>query len=288
MDLVPAGALGAGALSLGLGLDLFTAFWIGMLHGITPDEHTWPITFSYSVGSYSRKGGMRAGFLFSATFAVQRALACELAYFALLDFIHHPRWNFYIYIIVGAVMAASGWYTLRRGRVPHLFHGAAGDAADPKPIPGYMPLVHGFIAGWGTGGFALILYTVLAPATGSPYLAFLPGLLFGLGTMVAQMLLGWAFGAWMARRRLPDAARAYVAHRVAGRTLAGGGLAFVLVGAAGLADPAIGAWGIATGLNIPNLSHVDVGFFLAVVVLFSVAAYAFISALREIRAAGEC
>jgi len=41
-----------------------------MLHGITPDEHTWPITFSYAVGEYSTRGGMKAGFLFSLGFTI--------------------------------------------------------------------------------------------------------------------------------------------------------------------------------------------------------------------------
>lgn len=36
---------------------LITAILLEMVHGITPDEHTWPITFSYSVGSYSSRGG---------------------------------------------------------------------------------------------------------------------------------------------------------------------------------------------------------------------------------------
>lgn len=277
----------AGALHLGLGLDLFAAFWLGVVHGITPDEHTWPITFSYSVGSYSRKGGMRAGFLFSATFALQRAIACELAYFALLGFVRHARWNFAVYMVVGAVMAASGLYALRRGHVPHLFgaHARTGDrgAQGPRSLPAYMPLVHGFIAGWGAGGFALVLYGVLAPGTGSPYLAFLPGLAFGLGTMVAQMTLGGLFGAWMARRRLPPEAAAYVARRVAGETLAGGGAAFLAAGVVGLFHPQIAAWGIATGIRVPNLAHVDLAFVLAVGVLFSVAAVAFIRALRAVR-----
>ncbi|HVB64913.1 MAG TPA: DUF2946 family protein, partial [Nitrolancea sp.] len=38
---------------ISLGIDLLTALLLGMLHGVTPDEHTWPITFSYAVGSYS-------------------------------------------------------------------------------------------------------------------------------------------------------------------------------------------------------------------------------------------
>jgi len=59
-------------------LALVTALLLGLVHGVTPDEHTWPITFSYSVGSYSSKGGRRVGFLFSLAFTLQRALASEL------------------------------------------------------------------------------------------------------------------------------------------------------------------------------------------------------------------
>jgi len=35
-----------------------------MVHGITPDEHTWPITFNYAIGSYSIRGGLKAGLCF--------------------------------------------------------------------------------------------------------------------------------------------------------------------------------------------------------------------------------
>jgi ABC-type nickel/cobalt efflux system permease component RcnA len=44
---------------------LVTAFLLGMVHGITPDEHTWPITFSYAVGGYSSRAGMRNALIFS-------------------------------------------------------------------------------------------------------------------------------------------------------------------------------------------------------------------------------
>jgi hypothetical protein len=32
-------------------------FVLGLLHGATPDEHTWPITFSYAVGSFTTSEG---------------------------------------------------------------------------------------------------------------------------------------------------------------------------------------------------------------------------------------
>ena len=47
---------------------LILSFLLGIVHGLTPDEHTWPITFSYAVGSYSTKKGMKAGLIFSSGF----------------------------------------------------------------------------------------------------------------------------------------------------------------------------------------------------------------------------
>src|SRR5438067_12992262 len=64
-----------------LTVDLLAAFLLGLVHGVTPDEHTWPITFSYAVGGYSTARGLRAGLLFSLAFAVQAAFASELAHF---------------------------------------------------------------------------------------------------------------------------------------------------------------------------------------------------------------
>ena len=49
-------------------------FGLGLLHGIVPDEHTWPITFAYSVGTTTGRGGIRAGAWFSLAFTAQRAM----------------------------------------------------------------------------------------------------------------------------------------------------------------------------------------------------------------------
>ncbi|MHB8253442.1 MAG: hypothetical protein ACYDEV_06995 [Acidiferrobacter sp.] len=276
-----------GLAGLSIGLALVTAFFLGLVHGVTPDEHTWPITFNYAIGSYSIRGGLKAGLLFSLTFTLQRALASELAYFAMADFLKGVQWNFAVYVVVGLVMMGSGLYILRSGRIPHLFHSHALDqesaVPEPGPLPSYMPLVHGFLAGWGTGAFAIIVYTVLAPAMRSPYLAFLPGLLFGLGTMVMQMLLGSLFGAWMARRKLDDRARIYVARKMSGRTLSAGGLCFALVGGLGLIDPNLVAISVPTGLHIHNLAHLDVGVFLVLTLLIPIAGYAFWKSVREAR-----
>lgn len=272
------------AAGLGPGIALVTAFFLGVIHGITPDEHTWPITFSYSIGSYSSRGGMRAGLMFSAAFTLQRAIASEIAYFAVTWLIVSERWNFALYIVVGMLMVLSGWYVVRRHRLLHLFHSHSLDHADePHALPNYMPLLHGFVAGWGTGAFALIVYTVLAPAMPGPAFGFLPGLLFGLGTMTMQILFGALVGAWMARRKLDSAARTRVARMVAGRTLLWGGCAFVALGIVGIVYPGLGVAGVQTGVRIHNLSHIGVGFVLAVLVPFGAGAYAMIRSLREVR-----
>ncbi len=50
---------------------LIYSFLFGLLHGILPDEHTWPITFSYAIAGWSGKEGMKAGLYFSAAFTLQ-------------------------------------------------------------------------------------------------------------------------------------------------------------------------------------------------------------------------
>jgi hypothetical protein len=251
---------------------LITAFLLGMVHGITPDEHTWPITFSYAIGSYSTWRGLRAGLLFSLAFTLQRALASELCYLGLARVLMVASLDYAVYIVVGAVMAISGVLMLRRGCTPfhvHLFwrrrYGAAalhtGECneetnptwlQDPRP---WMPLVHGFIAGWGFGAFALIVYTVLAPAMPSAAWGWVPGALFGVGTAVVQALAGALFG-WIASRHgLPQEAIRQIALTTASRTLTWGGVAFVLGGGFGLAFPHAAGVSISTGFHIHNLAH---------------------------------
>lgn len=250
---------------------------LGMVHGITPDEHTWPITFSYAIGSYSTKKGFRAGLLFSLAFTIQRAIASELAYLGLSSIYSYVNVNSYIYVVVGLLMLVAGLFIVQRKTVIHLdipfLHRHKQEETtkdfeailkDPRP---WMPAVHGFIAGWGFGAFALILYTVLAPATGSAAFAWVPGALFGIGTMVVQIIAGALFGHIARRRGLDDQAVRRVALKTAGNTLTWGGVAFVLGGLLGILAPKLANASIATGIKIQNLDSLGLSFIL---VIFSV------------------
>ena len=279
---------------LSVGTILLTAFLLGIVHGVTPDEHTWPITFSYAIGSYSTRRGLLSGIAFSGAFTVQRALACVLSYVALARWLQGERINAVVDLLVGIAMAAAGAYILRLGRPAHVhlpspfrrgrkdYQEPGADASDSvRSVRPWMAALHGFIAGWGVGAFAILLYTRLAPSMPGVATSWLPGVAFGLGTLLTQAAAGALFGWWMRRRHLPEQVISLVARRVAGTTLWWGGLAFAAAGLISFFAPQLVAWQVLTPLPVHNLDHLDVGFLLVVVVVLGVGGGSLVRALRE-------
>lgn len=268
---------------------IVVALLLGMIHGITPDEHTWPITFSYAIGSYSTKRGLRSGIIFSLAFTLQRAIASELAYLGLSRLYTFTALNNIVYIIVGILMAVAGFTIMRRKTIFHFelpflkahhIHSKQGNETwlkDPKP---WMPAVHGFVAGWGFGAFATIIYTVLAPATHSALWGWVPGAIFGLGTMVMQALAGALFGYIAVKRGLSAVAIRNVALKTASNTLTWGGIAFVIAGILGQAFPNATSRGINTGLHIHNLDSFGLAFLLVIICVVGIG---FVTLVTETR-----
>ncbi len=284
---------------------LIMSFILGIVHGITPDEHTWPITFSYAVGSGTVEGGAKAGLVFSAGFTLQRALMSEIAYFVFVGFMLNPFFSGVVYIIVGAAMVFAGSYILNKGIYPHwhwleeklgvisTLHSKDSEyhtrelehSANPvcceeggalKAAPTSMAFIHGIIAGFGFGAFALILFTSISPAMPSPWVAWLPGLLFGVGTMLTQVLIGSGLVVFLTRiKNLSKEGVNYVTRFMSGNTLYYGGALFSLAGILIILFPAIAGYGIKTPINIPNLDEIDLGFILviAVVAVIGVGSY---------------
>ncbi len=230
------------------------SFLFGLLHGILPDEHTWPITFSYAIGSASGRGGMKAALSFSAAFTLQRALVSELAYLALARFLFKPGMSGIVYILVGVAMSAAGAMVLRKNRYVHIHvlghcHEDVCDMEQNSRLftrrhqaheafapPARWTLVHGFIAGFGFGGFAVFVNTVAAPAMKSPWTGFLPGMVFGLGTMTMLVIIGGVFGfslRWV--RSLSENEISLIGAQTGGRTLFFGGILFGVAGIVSLA-----------------------------------------------------
>ncbi len=278
---------------------LVIAFLLGLVHGITPDEHTWPITFSYSVAGYSTKKGIKTGLAFSAAFTLQRAIASELAYFGLASFLTVSNVNYYVYIFVGLVMALSGYYVIKKGGSFHIhlpkqkldhkralyqdIEISSTHKIENFKEPGIiMPMVHGFIAGWGFGAFALIIYTVLAPGMPNAYLGWVPGALFGLGTAIVQMIFGGIFGKFAQRKGLSGDIIKQIALKTAYATLFYGGLLFVFAGSASIMFPSIGNFSFSTGVKVHNLDSIGVPIFLAI---FSVMGIGVTTLVKEIKRA---
>lgn len=286
---------------------LLTSYLLGVVHGITPDEHTWPITFSYAVGSYSTKKGMKAGLTFSGGFTLQRAILSELAFLALAGIFMSASMDGISYVVVGLGMAFAGIYIANKGHVAH-FHGMEKGLyrlfgihkhqdereekelthmsnpvidEEGKPIPLKLAFVHGLLAGFGFGAFALILYTVLAPAMPSPYLGFLPGLLFGVGTMTMQIILGAGFGSWLTRsKNLTAKGLQMVSRGITRYVLTYGGISFAVAGILLLLFPGLDSISIVTGIKIHNLDSLGLGFFLVITAVVVIGFIGYIKAIR--------
>jgi uncharacterized membrane protein YsdA (DUF1294 family) len=230
---------------------------------------------------------MKAGLFFSAAFTLQRALASQLAYFALAGFLMHSGEEEWLYIVVGFIMFVSGYFIRYRNKVLHLLpwfdKWLPSVPEEGQVVPVKLALIHGFVAGWGTGAFATIIYTVISPAMPFPWLGFLPGLLFGLGTMAMQILIGALFGRWMARQKLDHKAKAFVGRFVAGNTLLYGGILFALVGALGKWFPALTNWSVATGIPVHNLDSINIGLLLVIAVVGGAGGASFWHAIKKAR-----
>ncbi len=284
---------------------LLIGFILGLLHGATPDEHTWPITFSYSVGSYSSRGGAKSGLVFSGGFALQRAILTALGFLGLVEVYQRYNLDGPVFILVGAAMFVAGWYLLRGSdlHVPldaffekllgrffgdHTHH--ATRIAERRPVPegevrhvSYrMAAIHGFIAGWGVGGFATILIFILAPQMPNVWWAALVGGVFGLGTMVMQILTGALFARLARLGRLTLAQIQKVGERTAARTLYLGGLAFVLVGALVASFPWLSSYAVSTGNPIPNLASIGYSTVLIILVVGVIGGTSLWKAYREV------
>ncbi|MDE1821350.1 MAG: hypothetical protein KGJ23_15595 [Euryarchaeota archaeon] len=284
-----------------LGYLLAGCFALGMLHGVLPDEHTWPITFAYSVGTATGRGGIRSGAFFSAAFTLQRAAMSELVYFAVAAFlVTREALNGPVYFVVGLAMAIAG-YLILSGRVMHFHplmrlserdlkrHTAGGERHGAGKVPpgtpeGHVPahwaVIHGFISGFGvdTGLFTVFVYLTAVPFLanyGLWEIGWLPGALFGLGTFLVLMLVGFVFGGTLQIAKRFGTYRIAQFGRVVGaRVLLLGGIAFMVFGP-------LYFYGVGNWLS----AHLgwDPGTFIVVLVLVAIAAPVMFFTWHEVR-----
>ncbi|MBI3859465.1 MAG: hypothetical protein HY296_04405 [Thaumarchaeota archaeon] len=259
-------------------------FSLGILHGVVPDEHTWPITFSYSVGAASGRGGIISGSLFAASFTAQRSIMAQLVYFALFPFLaFSDALNGPVYVVVGGAMAAAGYLLLKR-RLPHwhpLMWASNRDLAKHEAevetsgrVPLHWCLIHGFIAGFGVdaGLFTTFVYLVAVPAMPGALLGFAPGAAFGAGTFAVLLSVGLVFGSSLQLAKKWGSKKIETFGSLVGaRSLYFGGLVFV-------------AAGVLYYLGFGALVPVDFGNLIVFLFMVAVIVPVMLKTWREVRA----
>ena len=134
-------------------------------------------------------------------------------------------------------------------------------------VPVRMAFVHGLVAGWGFGAYATIITFILAPQVPGLLYAPIPGLFFGLGTMMMQIIFGAIFANVARIKRLTEQQIRFIGRRTAGRTLFYGGFIFSIIGLLIVFFPVIDNWAISTGNPIPNLDSIGVATMLVLIVV---------------------
>lgn len=211
---------------------------------MVPDEHTWPITFSYSVGAATGRGGILSGAFFALAFTAQRAIMAQLVALALFPYlVYGNQLTGPVYALVGVAMAAAGYLILSK-KLPHwhpLMWASRHDLEKHEnelertgTVPLHWCLIHGFIAGFGVdlGLFTTFVYLVAVPSMPSALLGFLPGAAFGFGTLSVLVFIGLVFGGSLQLARRWGAQRIETFGSLVGaRSLLYGGLVFIVAGA---------------------------------------------------------
>ena len=147
-----------------------------------------------------------------------------------------------------------------------------------------MPAVHGLVAGWRFGAFAIVIYILPAPPStwrcgfGYPEPASV------LGPRSSKPRPNGLFGLIARRRGLSDTAIRLRALRTAGKALTWGGMAFMVGGRFGLAFSSLTGFSMTTGVHVHNLDHLGVALVLVVVSVVGVGA----SSLVRLAAPGQC
>ncbi|MCQ4366931.1 MAG: hypothetical protein NO114_04670 [Sulfolobales archaeon] len=155
-------------------------FIIGIVHGLKPDEHTWPITVSYGIMQRNVRGAMASTGVFAGALTLVWTSLSALTG-QLLSFFQDYDLDPIVDVIVGLTMIGVAAVFLVKDK---------GKAADKGDNPDYKLIwIHGLAAAFGGDFIVVLLLTVALSTLVSVNLTFLIGLLFGIGSWMAQSVV---------------------------------------------------------------------------------------------------
>jgi hypothetical protein len=176
---------------------------------------------------------------------------------------------------------------IQKKEMEHKLNPVMEEGKSLKPVPSKLAFAHGLIAGFGFGAFALILYTVIAPVMPNVWFGWIPGFLFGIGTMTMQVIFGSIFGAWLTKvKKLTIKGMQYLARYISSNVLYYGGLAFAVAGALILKFPQILSYGVITPIKVHNLHDLGVGFFIVIFVVVIIGIVSYIEGMKKVEKLG--
>jgi hypothetical protein len=155
-------------------------FIIGIVHGLKPDEHTWPITVSYGIMQRNVRGAMASTGVFAGALTLVWTSLSALTG-QLLSFFQDYDLDPIVDVIVGLTMIGVAAVFLFKDK---------GKATDKGDNPDYKLIwIHGLAAAFGGDFIVVLLLTVALSTLVSVNLTFLIGLLFGIGSWMAQSVV---------------------------------------------------------------------------------------------------
>jgi hypothetical protein len=153
---------------------------IGVIHGLKPDEHTWPITISYAMMQENLKKAMLSTAVFAGALTLVWASLSALAS-QVLPVLSGGTYDPLVDIVVGITMLGVAVYITAKEKRDGKGRGHVPAKADYKAI-----WVHGVAAAFGGDFFVVLFMTTVLYSLIPQGLGFAVGLLFGLGSWLAQ------------------------------------------------------------------------------------------------------
>lgn len=170
---------------------LLSIFVLGLIHGLTPDEHTWPVIFAYVLSQRKWTEGILAAIFFVLPATMVWGLIAGISGF-LGSVIWQKGYETHVQILLGALMIIFGFYIFRFLKFPHL-HREHTSRERFRTMNLLQLSVFGLILGIGPCLPVLMMYAFAAELHSS-FLGALSGILFGFGTMITLSFIAGITG----------------------------------------------------------------------------------------------
>ena len=163
-------------------------FVVGIIHGLKPDEHTWPITISYAMMQRTVIDAVKStvvfGMALTTVWTALSALVGQVMGLGLASGVFNPQ----VDVVVGLTMIGVALFYLYKSKEKGPDADGGGTAVASAP-DFKLIWIHGTAAAFG-GDFFVVLLLSATAATISPGVpTFVVGLLFGTASTLAQLVI---------------------------------------------------------------------------------------------------